>query len=289
MIHHHIVIRPLDGFEECRAAARFQDKVWGEGFSERVPASLLKVVQRIGGVATGAFLRAGDGEGEEGELVGLVFGITGVEEGRTVHWSDILGVDPRYRDQGVGRRLKWAQRRAAIAAGATRMYWTFDPLEARNAWVNLERLSAVVREYVPDMYGMSDSPIHRGLGTDRLIALWSLLAPGVELRSPMADVPDPAPAGPEIYGPVGEWPEPKGIAYPRLTDQPVRVAIPTDIQALRDADPALAARWRDRTREVLQPLLGAGAEIRGFERGPQTCEYVVHPARLEEPSGPTRS
>lgn len=287
MIHHHIVIRPLDGFEECRAAARFQDRVWGEGFSERVPASLLKVVPRIGGVALGAFLRAGE-DGEEGELVGLVFGITGVEEGRTVHWSDILGVDPRYRDQGVGRRLKWAQRQAAIAAGATRMYWTFDPLEARNAWVNLERLGAVVREYVPDMYGASDSPIHRGLGTDRLVALWSLLAPGVELRSPTADVPDPAPDRPGADDKADGWPEPKGIAYPRLTDQPVRVAIPSEIQALRDADPELAARWRERTREVLQPLLDSGAEIRGFERGARTCEYVVYPARLEDPSGPTR-
>lgn len=288
MIHHHIVIRPLAGFEECRAAARFQDTVWGEGFSERVPASLLKVVPRIGGVALGAFLRGGNGDGEDGELVGLVFGLTGVEEGRTVHWSDILGVDPRYRDQGVGRRLKWAQRQAAIDAGATRMYWTFDPLEARNAWVNLERLGAVVREYVPDMYGTSDSPIHRGLGTDRLIALWPLLSPGVELRSPTADAPDPTPVRPEDDGRAEGWPEPKGISYPRLTDQPVRVAIPSNIQALRDADPDLATRWRSQTREVLQPLLASGAEIRGFERGARTCDYVVYPARLDDSIAPPR-
>jgi len=283
MIHDHIVIRPLHGIDECNQAARFQDRIWGEGFTERVPASLLKVVPRIGGVSLGAFLRNGGGEGEDGDMVGLVFGITGVEEDRTVHWSDILGVDPKYRDQGVGRRLKWAQRQAAIEAGATRMYWTFDPLEARNAWVNLERLGAVVREYVPDMYGVSESPIHRGLGTDRLIAMWPLMAPSVELRSPSAEVADVAAPLASGEDEAEGWPEPRAIVYPRLTDEPVRVPIPSDIQALRDADPALAARWREQTRGILQPLLEAGAEIRGFERGSRICEYVVHPSRQDHP------
>ena len=161
-----IVLRPLDGIEECRAAVHFQESIWGEGFSERVPASLLHVLPRVGSVAIGAW--------SENRLVGLVFGVTGVEDGRIVHWSDILGVSKEFRDRSIGRRLKEAQRHAAVAAGAELMYWTFDPLEARNAWFNISRLGAESREYRVDFYGEPNSVLHMGIGTDRLIARWDL-------------------------------------------------------------------------------------------------------------------
>ncbi|MEJ2538433.1 MAG: GNAT family N-acetyltransferase, partial [Gemmatimonadota bacterium] len=168
-------IRELAGIDEFRRAVAFQESIWGEGFSERVPASLMKVTRRLGGVVAGAF-------GSEEELVGFVYGMTGLEEGGPVHWSDILAVRPGLRDRGVGRRLKHFQRERVLGLGVDLMRWTFDPLESRNAYLNLGHLGAVVREYAVDMYGESDSPLHRGLGTDRYVVSWELTSNRVRDR-----------------------------------------------------------------------------------------------------------
>ncbi|MDT8342324.1 MAG: hypothetical protein RQ751_12495, partial [Longimicrobiales bacterium] len=180
-------IRELSGMAEFTRAVAFQEETWGSGFSERVPRSMMKVTQRLGGVVAGAFRADG---AADGAMVGFVFGVTGVEAGRVVHWSDILAVSPDVRDRGVGVRLKRFQRDAVLARGVTRMYWTFDPLESRNAYLNLGKLGAVAREYEPDMYGASDSPLHRGLGTDRFVAVWKLDSERVRRR--LAGEPPPA-------------------------------------------------------------------------------------------------
>ncbi|MFW5951578.1 MAG: GNAT family N-acetyltransferase, partial [Gemmatimonadota bacterium] len=135
-------IRPLETLEELDACVRLQETTWGPGFAERVPTSILKINQRVGGITVGAF----DGR----ELVGFVFGLTGIENGQPVHWSDMLAVRADARGRGLGLRLKEWQRERCLELGVRRMYWSYEPLEARNAWINLARLGAVVREYVPD-------------------------------------------------------------------------------------------------------------------------------------------
>lgn len=155
-------VRPLSGPSELAACVDLQRTIWGSGFSDVVPPSLLTVVPRVGGVAAGAF---GDGD----ELLGFVFGIPGVINGTIIHWSDMLGVRPDARNRGVGRRLKDFQRQHARAAGATALLWSMDPLVARNAHFNINRLGARVVDYVPDLYGATDTPLHGGLATDRLI------------------------------------------------------------------------------------------------------------------------
>jgi predicted GNAT superfamily acetyltransferase len=125
---------------------------------------LLSVSQKVGGLVAGAFSDAGD-------LVGFVFGLTGLRGGRIVHWSHMLAVDPDYRDRGVGRRLKLYQRECLRAAGVDRMYWSFDPLVARNAHLNLNRLGVLVEDYVTDMYADTGSDLH-AFGTDRFVASW---------------------------------------------------------------------------------------------------------------------
>ncbi|TVP76623.1 MAG: GNAT family N-acetyltransferase, partial [Gemmatimonadales bacterium] len=152
-------IRPLAGRAEMEACVVLQEAVWGAGFRERVPAAILGVARRLGGVVTGAF--RGD------ELVGFVFGLTGIREGRPVHWSDMLAVRAEARGRGLGIALKEAQRDELLSRGVRVMEWTFDPLVARNAHLNLNRLGAAGVEYVVDAYGDSDSPLHRGIGTDR--------------------------------------------------------------------------------------------------------------------------
>ena len=145
-----IEIRSLDGLNEFQACVDLQCETWGEGFSDVVPPSVLKVAQRVGGVVLGAF-------GPDRNLVGFVFGLTGVERGRIVHWSDMLAVRPEARNIGVGRRLKEEQRKVVRELGGDVIYWTFDPLVGRNAHLNLNKLGVRVSEYVVDMYGITDS------------------------------------------------------------------------------------------------------------------------------------
>ena len=166
-VHQLLDIRPLDSIADYRACVRLQQETWGEGFSEQVPLAILKVSRILGGVATGAF-------DVQGRLVGFVFGMTGVRHGEMVHWSDMLAVRREWRDLGLGTILKREQRREVMALGVRTMHWTFDPLQSRNAHMNLVRLGAVMREYEIDMYGESGSPLHEGIGTDRFVVTWEM-------------------------------------------------------------------------------------------------------------------
>lgn len=255
-------IRPFRTLEECRACVALQEETWGPGFSERVPASLLMVTQRLGGVALGAW-------DDADRLLGFVFGLTGLEGVRPVHWSHMLAVRPELRDAGLGWRLKTHQRKVLLERGVRTCYWTFDPLESRNGHLNLGKLGAVVREYSVNMYGDSDSPLHRGLGTDRFVALWRMDSRRVEARLVGLEHP-PAPvdvaALPRAFGVDGE---PTGVLRPVLPGgaavppDPPRylVPIPTRIQDLRARDPDAARAWRDATREVFSRALESGYEV----------------------------
>src|SRR5205085_8897976 len=134
-------------------------ETWGALFADTVPASILKISQRMGGIASGAF-------DAEGTLLGFVYGITGVENGDVVHWSDMLAVRPEAQNLGLGRRLKEHQRDAMKLIGARVIYWTYDPLVARNAHLNFNVFGVRVVDYVRDMYGVdTGSDLHRGIGT----------------------------------------------------------------------------------------------------------------------------
>ncbi len=111
-----------------------------------------------------------------GELLGFVFGVSGVRDGELVHWSHMLGVRESARNLGLGRMLKEHQRAALAKLGIRRVFWSFDPLMAKNAYFNFNRLGASVVEYVPDMYGTTASPLHLGLPTDRIVVTTSTSA-----------------------------------------------------------------------------------------------------------------
>ncbi|MEX2529169.1 MAG: GNAT family N-acetyltransferase [Gemmatimonadota bacterium] len=265
-----VVLRDITDPEGFRQCVSLQEEVWGEGFSERVPLAILMVSQRIGGVVTGAWDRGGD-------LVGFVFGITGWEEGNPVHWSDMLAVRPGLRDGGLGTRLKLHQREVLLGRGVTRMYWTFDPLESRNAYLNLERLGAVSREYVVDMYGSSGSNLHAGLPTDRLVALWEMDSPRVRERLAVAETGE-APRSGQATGTRDDGRPPAGavddsdLPHPPepnldIGDSPIEVTIPARFQDLRRAAPGLALAWRRYARSMLVHHLDRGWEVRGLRRG----------------------
>jgi len=272
------VIRPFRTVEELQECVRLQDETWGPGFTERVAPAILKVSQLLGGVASGAYA-------EDGALTGFVFGMTGVRDGEVVHWSDMLAVRQEARDAGLGTRLKAYQRERMLERGVTKMLWTFDPLQSCNAHVNFTKLGVVVREYVRDMYGETDSPLHRGIGTDRFVALWPLdhervvrRLQGGERSVASAVSPD-APSALEEADRGSRLPTPAAATL-GLDARWVRVSIPAEVSALMGAAMDLALAWRATTREALTHYLDRGYEVREFLRGKRTSEYLLCAERL---------
>ncbi len=275
-----LTLRPFTSVEEYQACTELQDEVWGPGFSEKVSAAIMMVANRLGGLAAGAF-------DEYGNLQGFVFGLTGVMDGDLVHWSDMLAVRSEGRDRGLGTRLKRYQREVLLERGVREMRWTFDPLQGRNAYVNFSKLGIVCREYVENMYGETDSPLHRGVGTDRLIAMWELNSKRVESRlaqqgndlslNTLSHVPQVLPV-------LGGTPFPSpGATILGLDDPALLLAVPRVVDAMMEGDLALAIRWREATRQVFIHYLSRGYEVREFFRGEEVSSYLlVGPVGLEE-------
>jgi predicted GNAT superfamily acetyltransferase len=161
-----ITIRKCNGMDELNACVALQKEVWKFDDVDLVPLRMFVVSQKIGGQIIGAF----DGS----ELVGFAFSIPGSRTGHAYLHSHMLAVRERFRNHGLGRRLKLAQRDDAMAQGFELLEWTFDPLEIKNAHLNLARLGAIARRYSINHYGYSSSPLQGGLPTDRLIAEWWL-------------------------------------------------------------------------------------------------------------------
>ena len=235
-----VTIRALLSDADLQRCVELQRATWGADYDDIVPPSVLKVAQKVGGVAAGAFEA-------DGRMLGFVFGMAGVRDGRIIHWSDMLAVREQARDRGVGQRLKEFQREAARASGATTMYWTYDPLVARNAHMNFNRLHVTVDEYVEDMYGASESDLHRGLGTDRFIVAWPL-----EGDRRAADAPTGAPESAVINRDAHTPSDDELNTMSASLPAGIRVEIPLDIVAVRDAEPARAAQWRASTRRAFQ-------------------------------------
>jgi predicted GNAT superfamily acetyltransferase len=247
------VIRALASQREFAAAVRVQDETWGAEFSERVPAAILMVGQKIGGVSAGAF-------SPEGRLLGFVFGLTGVRDGRLVHWSDMLAVRSEARGRHLGEALKRFQRDRCAELGIKVIYWTYDPLVSCNAHLNLNRLGARVEEFVPDMYGADTHSRVHALGTDRFVVAWLV---GAEPNSSQPT------AGPAAGGPVmgSASSDPPALDAP-LPDAPVvAVRIPPDYHALIDADFDKASKWRSSARRAFLHYLPLGYRVSAFVSG----------------------
>src|SRR5580704_17363714 len=161
-----VVIRKCQGIEEFQRCVTLQKEIWGERDIEVEPATLFVVAAETGGQVLGAF----DGE----RLVGYTLALVGFTDGTVFLHSHMTGVLAEYRDRGVGRALKLFQREEALGRGIRLIVWTFDPLEIRNAHFNLNRLGAIARKYLPNLYGLTTSPLHLGLPTDRLWVEWQL-------------------------------------------------------------------------------------------------------------------
>ena len=257
-----ILVRRLTTLDECHQVAALEKSVWEFTDAEDVvPPSLLIVSIKRGGLLLGAF----DGA----ELVGFVYSMPGVKDGRLMHWSHMLGVMPAAQGTGVGLKLKLAQREHAMRAGVDVIEWTFDPLQALNAHLNFARLGVIVEEYEEDVYGRSTSPLHLGTPTDRFVAEWQLSAPHVERRISMPVASLIRDSSVMSAVPVnraqqkGEWLAPALLTLD-ASDRRLLVEIPTDFTEMQRRMPELAMDWRLSTRSIFETYFPRGYRVVDF-------------------------
>jgi len=252
-----ITIRELSSRADYDACIALQDDTWGHGFSERVPGAILRVSQKIGGVAAGAF-------DSNDRMLGFVFGMTGLQHGRPVHWSDMLAVRPEARGLGLGEALKAHQRDVVVPLGVHRMLWTADPLVARNAHFNINHLGAFPAEYVENMYGENTGSIlHGAMPTDRVVYHWELTATGAApVRSGAADAGDST-----LPQAIAAQPDGTPVAVPTVDAAAVRITIPHDLSAVQAVNLDLARAWRIAARAAFTARFAQGLLVTRFVRG----------------------
>jgi predicted GNAT superfamily acetyltransferase len=192
-----VVVRKCAALQEFHACVALQREIWGESDLEVEPVTGFVVASETGGQVLGAF--------DDARLVGYTLALVGFRDGVIYLHSHHTGVHQDYRDRGVGRMLKLFQREEALGRGIRFIQWTFDPLELRNAHFNLNRLGAICREYKPNLYGVTTSPLHRGLDTDRLLAEWRLDSPRVIASIGDLVVPANAPAEIALPADLARW------------------------------------------------------------------------------------
>jgi len=265
-----VSIRPLHRYEDFRDCERLQRNVWG---TVAASAEVLFVVQKNEGMILGAF--AGK------EVVGFLFAFLGRRHDHLIHWSHMMAVESAYRDRGLGLRMKLAHRRYALEQGIRSIAWTYDPLQSRNATLNLARLGGEVDEYVPNCYGRFPSAIEKGLPSDRFVVNWRIGSRHVEKRlgrqSPPAD-----PSG--LTAVNSAVLDARGLPVNRrlrlsLRDPRLLVEIPTRTDRMRSLDLKLALRWRLETRRIFLRYLQAGYRVDDFvppaEANPNRAFYVL--------------
>jgi predicted GNAT superfamily acetyltransferase len=192
-----VLVRNCTELEEFHACVALQKEVWGFADNELVPLRIFSLAPRIGGQVIGAY----DGE----SMVGFAFSIPANRNGHCYLHSHMLAVKESYRNTGLGRRIKLFQREDALAQGYELLEWTFDPLEIKNAHLNLERLGAIARRYNINQYGITSSPLQGFLPTDRLVAEWWVKSKRVETllttgKNPSFRTDEQVEVPAEIYG-----------------------------------------------------------------------------------------
>ena len=243
-----VAIRPLSTLDSLQQCVDLQIAVWGYSDGDVIPRRMFLLAGRIGGQVMGAVI--GD------RVVGFAMALPGYRDGRAYLHSHMLAVLPEFRNAGLGRRLKLAQRDDALARGFDLMEWTFDPLEIKNAYLNIERLGAICRRYQPDFYGPSSSPLQGGLPTDRLYAEWWLRSDRV--RGLLGEASSPARSAP-----TGE-----------------RAPVPHEVSAWK-SNPATHARAREAQRTLHRALdhaFARGLVVTGYAREADgSGAYVLGP------------
>jgi predicted GNAT superfamily acetyltransferase len=237
-----VTIRALTSQTEFQDAVDLQRQIWGFNDVELLPVRLFVVATKVGGQAFGAF--------NTERMIGFCLAIPGLKpNGSSYLHSHMLGVTQEYRDSGIGRLLKLKQREDALERSIDLIEWTFDPLEIKNAYFNMERLGAVVRRYVRNQYGTTTSRLHGGLPTDRCIAEWWI-------------------ARPEVNAVVS------GIVRPERVPIIERISVAADIGVIRQEDPRRARQIQQEISDRFEEYFERGLAVVGVERLAETGTYL---------------
>ena len=244
-----IAVRKCTTLPEFEACVALQREVWGEEDLEIEPVSGFIVASETGGQALGAY----DGT----RLVGYTLGFVGLHDGATFIHSHHTGVHHDYRDRGVGRKLKLFQRDEALSRDIRLIRWTYDPLELRNAYFNLNRLGGIARVYKPNLYGITTSPLHRGLATDRLLVEWNLNSKRVVAA---------------INNLVNE-PSPQEFDY----SKGAHIGLPAELEQWKQTDMDAVKKVQDRIRDDFMHYFNCGYAAVGTRKTQTGSEYLLVP------------
>src|SRR5580704_1128578 len=241
MVKRGIQIRPMEDAEEMSVCVALQQLIWGYAPIDTVPDQIFIVAKKTGGQVMVAY---------EGDTpVGFAVAFAAMREEFAYLHSHMVGVVEGYQNRGVGRLLKLTQREDALERGISLIEWTFDPLQLKNAHFNIERLGAIVRHYIPNLYGRTSSPLHAGLPTDRLVAEWWVRSQRVE----------------EVLG--GR----QRAANPNCE----RIAIPADIRRICQDEPLAAEKIQRDVREQFVANIAEGRAAVGFEFNQEQGTYLL--------------
>jgi predicted GNAT superfamily acetyltransferase len=248
MKNDEIKIREVLIFEELAECVRLQREVFALPDLEISPVRHLIVTKSAGGFTLGAFL--------ENELVGFVLSVPGFEKEERFFYSHMTAVSNRFQSQGIGAKLKWAQRERALSENVKFIKWTFQPVQARNAFFNLERLGAVIKTYVPNFYGTDYSTSHNqngkiGLDSDRLYAEWHLESEKVKTLA-------------------------KGEKFVENGEVAETISIPNDWNTLVKQNPENAIVEQSRVKEEFQKAFDETLICKGFERDAKSPKYLLY-------------
>ena len=237
-----VEIRHCESIEEYKECVELERLTWGPSIT--VPTSIFVVAHHTGGQILGAY--------EGGKMVGFTLAMAGTHNGKLFLHSHMTAVIPEYQNRGVGRKLKLFQRVDALDRGIPVVEWTFDPLELKNARFNIARLGAIARRFIPNCYGITESPVHSGLPTDRLVAEWWLDSERV--KSILA-----------------------GKTNPVVADAK-RLSLPAEIGKLKAEDRAAGAGIQTVMREQFDEYFARRYVVTDVEFGAKTVDYVLEPA-----------
>lgn len=268
-----ISIRELSSLDDLEQVAAMQVSVWG---GAPIPIHQTRTAVKNGGLILGAF--------DAKKMVGFLYGFPGFD-GKSVYLcSHQLGVDPQYQGQGIGSRLKLAQESYALEKGYALIRWTYDPLESRNAYLNMGKLGAVCFDYVENCYGEMKDDFNRGLPSDRFWVHW-YIGPKRQMIAQKVQQYMSSKSRIEVLHVSTD-----SNGFPRLVGTPqvpaaentvLEVPIPSHFQSMKQRDAGLALEWRLKCRHVFEQLFATGWVVAGVQRDtrPNLYHYLVMPQR----------
>jgi len=245
LIYNGILVRHCCGIGEFEACVRLEREVWKSADIDVVPIPLFVVASKTGGQVLGAF--QGD------HLVGFTMALAGWRNRKPLLHSHMTAVSDAHRNLGVGRQLKLFQRANALARGISLIEWTFDPLITKNAYFNFMRLGAIARHYVPNAYGITTSPLHAALPTDRLVAEWHLNSQRV-LRALSVK-----------------------RSTPKFDKKAVRISVPKDLDELRTSNPEKAAQIQVEIRDRFTRSFAKNYAATAVATTQSGVDYILEP------------